>query len=128
MTGRLLGVPLFSLEGTAFEDQTGLFYALWILATVTYGVGDIVTTTAIRYLSHDVHELNALVTLATAHFGRPGLVGLKLIIFVGFVLGQVYSLHVAREEDWLVVFGPPVLLWLVGLFVTASNSWLLLAP
>ena len=128
MTGRVLNSSLLSLEGTALEDRTWLFYTLWTLATLTYGVGDIVTTTAIRYLSHDVNEVNALVSLAFSTFGRPGFVGLKLLIFLGFVLGQVYSLHIAEEEDWLVVFGPPVLLWLVGLLVTAYNSWLLLAP
>ncbi len=128
MAGRLRDSGLFSLEGTAFEDRTGIFYSLWILATVTYGIGDIVTTTAIFYLSHEVSEVNALVSLAFSTFGRPGLIGLKLLVFVGFVLGQVYSLQIAEEEDWLVIFGPPVLLWLFGLVLTGYNSWLLLGP
>jgi hypothetical protein len=113
-----------SLDGTALAGRESEFYWLWILATTTYGVGDVVTTIAIWSVEQGVTELNALVAFALSTVGRPGLVGLKLLVFGAFLLAQVAILH-AEDPDWLSILGPPLLLGAIGLVVTGYNLWLL---
>lgn len=129
MTGNGRRGNVFSLAGSPLAGRAPLFYVVWALAALTYGVGDVVTTLAIYYVSDVVHESNALVAASLQTFGRPGLVGLKLVVFIVFVFAQVFLLSRADSEDpdWLLILSPPVLLWVVGILTTAINSWLLLA-
>ncbi|SHH61758.1 hypothetical protein [Halobaculum gomorrense] len=111
----------FSLAETPFES--GEFSRLWFLATVTYGVGDIVTTLALINYSERVSEANVLVATAVDWFGEFGLVGVKLAVF-GACLA--ISLSSARAGDRFGYYIPPVVLSVLGAFTTALNLRLLI--
>ena len=113
--------PPLSLAGTPFEHRE--FTHLWLLAAATYGVGDVVTTTALVNHSRRVSEANPVLSLAIETFGGAGLVGLKLLAF-GLCLAV--SLDAARAGDRLWYYLPPAALACVGAFVTAFNLRLLL--
>lgn len=100
------------------------FYGLWLLAAVTYGVGDTVTTIAIMEYSRSVVEANAVVRAAVAAFDTGGLAALK----AGVILTCLaMSVHAARDPDErLLSYGPPLLLVVVGTFATVHNARLLL--
>jgi len=98
------------------------FYTLWIAATTTYGVGDIVSTIAFLQYVPEVDEANPVVAAAIDAFGLAGLVGLKIAVYLVMLW---ISVHGAREGDGLLYYFPPVLLTLVGLFLTTTNVWLM---
>ncbi|ESS03657.1 MAG: hypothetical protein A07HR67_02056 [uncultured archaeon A07HR67] len=98
------------------------FYSLWIAATTTYGVGDIVSTIAFLEYVPTVDEANPIVAGALDTFGLAGLVGLKIAVYLVMLW---ISVHGAREGDGLLYYFPPVLLTAVGLILTGSNVWLL---
>ena len=98
------------------------FYSLWIAATTTYGVGDIVSTIAFLEYVPTVDEANPIVAGALDAFGLAGLVGLKIAVYLVMLWISVYG---AREADRLLYYFPPVLLTAVGLVLTGSNVWLL---
>lgn len=100
------------------------FYALWILATTTYGVGDVVTTVALVWFVPSLAEGNPLVAFA---IGRVGLAGLVAVKLAGFGVLLWISVVGGRDDDALVYYFGPVLLTLFGLVVTASNLRLLVA-
>ncbi|UIP01283.1 hypothetical protein Hbl1158_11675 [Halobaculum sp. CBA1158] len=108
--------------GSLASFDPGEFSRLWFLATLTYGVGDIVTTLALIGYSDRIREANALVAAAVNAFGEFGLVGLKLAVF-GVCLG--ISLASARAGDRLGYYLPPAVLAVVGAFTTALNLRLL---
>ena len=99
------------------------FRLLWILAVLTYGVGDIVTTLALVTYSPTVTEAIVLVRLLLAQFCAGGLVGLKLIVFAASLTVAVYA---TRVGDRFLYYVPPVTLALVGAFVTVYNVRLML--
>lgn len=111
----------FSLSRTPFDDDE--FVALWILATTAYGVGDTVTTIALIYFSPAVSEGNAVVAAAVDAFGQAGLVGLKL---AAFFICLVVSVDAAHDGNSRWYYLPPVVLTLLGAFVTVYNIRLLL--
>ncbi|WP_251342763.1 hypothetical protein [Haloplanus halophilus] len=114
------GRTLLSLDGTPYDDAE--FSRLWLVATATYGVGDVVTTVALVRFSASVSEANALLRTAIEAFGLWGLVGLKLAAFFTCL---AISLSGARDADDLLYYGPPAVLALVGAFTTAYNVRLL---
>jgi hypothetical protein len=109
-----------SLEETSFSPEE--FSQLWFVATLTYGVGDVVTTIALLR-SPTVTEGNALVLTAVETFGQSGLVGLKLLVF-GLCIG--ISLWSAHADDRFGYYFPPTVLAVAGAFTTAFNLRLLL--
>lgn len=113
-----------ALDGTAFEGRTDQFYWLWIVATTTYGVGDVVTTVALLYFDSTVGEANAVLRAAVDAFGLAGLVGLKLAVLLACLGLQVYALP--DTDDPVVVYAPPAVLAAFGGFTTAFNLRLLI--
>lgn len=109
------------LEGTPFDERE--FTRVWLVATATYGVGDVVTTMALFRFSATVYESNALLRRALETFGQAGLVGLKLAVFLVSLAVSVYA---ARRADRFLFYLPPVVLAVVGAFTTAFNVRLLL--
>lgn len=99
------------------------FYWLWIAATATYGVGDIVTTVTMVFFVTDLTEANPLVRWAIDSYGLSGLAAVKLI---GFLLMIWISWLGSKENDRLLYYFPPALLTVVGLFLTVHNTRLLL--
>lgn len=98
------------------------FYWWWIIATAAYGVGDIVTTIAMVFFTPALAEGNPLVRWAIDSYGLGGLVGIKL---GGFFIMIWISWLGSKENDRLLYYFPPVLLTIVGLFLTAYNLRLL---
>ena len=111
-----------TLDGTPAEDNVEEFYWLWIVATVTYGVGDIVTTIAIVDYSHAVSESNPLLSFLVTELGWAGLVSLKLFVFLSCIGISVYAL---RTSDRLLYYFPPVFLSFIGASLTGLNIFLL---
>jgi hypothetical protein len=110
-----------SLDETPFDPTE--FSRLWFLSTLTYGVGDIVTTLALVGYSATVNEGNVLLRTAIESFGLWGLIGMKLFAVL-FCL--VISLYGARDGDSALYYGPPAMLALVGAFTTVYNLRLLI--
>lgn len=111
------------LRSEALTGREQEFYWLWILATATYGVGDIVTTLTILYFDVGVREANLLMQRAFDGFGQNGIIALKFVIFIACLS---ISLYAAEKLDWQLYYAPPVVLTLVGAFVTAHNLRLML--
>lgn len=109
------------LTDSSFGERE--FTRLWLVATATYGVGDIVTTLAIVQFSTRVAEGNALLAALVNTYGYAGLVGVKL---AAFLLCIGISLLGANDEDSLIYYFPPVLLTFVGSFFTVYNIRLML--
>lgn len=116
-------VQLLGLEGSLAEDREQEFYWLWIFATLGYGVGDIVTTLALIGYSPLVQEGNIIVQWLFAQFGTPGFVAGKLAVFgISFAI----SLYALRAwEDRVLYYFPPLVLTLVGGFITGNNIYLM---
>jgi len=108
-----------SLEETPLGP--GEITRLWFLATLTYGVGDVVTTVAL-FRAPWVREGNGLLLAAMEAFGQAGLVGAKLVVF-GLCLG--ISLWSAQAGDRFGYYLPPAVLAVAGAFTTAFNLRLL---
>ena len=116
------------MEWHTVDDAVGgtqEFYWLWIFATTTYGVGDIVTTVALVYYAPAIREANPLVEAAIASLGLTGLVGLKLAVFVVCLALSVRAMHAWRDRVLYVL--PPVVLGVTGLALTVLNIRLMSA-
>lgn len=116
------------MEWANVDDTIGgeqEFYWLWIAATTTYGVGDVVTTVALVNYAPAVKEANPIVAVALDALGLPGLVTLKLAVFFACLALSVRAMH-AWEDRVLYVF-PPIVLAVLGAVLTALNLVLLSA-
>jgi len=90
------------------------------VATTTYGVGDVVSTIAFLTYVPEMEEANPIVVAAIDAFGFAGLVALKIVVYLIMVWISVLG---ARDGDALLYYFPPVLLTLVGLFLTVNNVY-----
>lgn len=108
-----------SLSARRYERHADEFVALWIIATVTYGVGDVITTIALFYFHPNVGEANPVLRWAMTSFDLAGLVGLKIMVFVAFI---VISVEIARRDmDPLLYYAPPAVMAVLGAYLTVSN-------
>lgn len=112
------GLPSF--EGGALRAVP--FVCLWLLALLTYGAGDLLTTVAV--VSSPVHaEANPVVGTVIAAFGGGGVLALKVV-----VLSACFGLSAwggLREDDPFLFYMPPTVLAVVGAATTAFNLGLL---
>jgi hypothetical protein len=106
----------------AYRRRPNEFYWLWIAATATYGVGDVVSTVAFLRYVPTIEEANPVVRFALESFGLSGLVALKIAVYLVMLW---ISVEGARDGDGLLYYFPPVLLTLTGTYLTASNLRLL---
>jgi hypothetical protein len=106
----------------AYDRRPQEFYWLWIAATATYGVGDVVSTIAFLRYVPTIDEANPVVAVAIESFGLGGLVALKIVVYLVMLWISVSG---ARDDDALLYYFPPVLLTLVGTYLTVSNVRLL---
>ena len=106
----------------AYDRRPQEFYWLWIAATATYGVGDIVSTIAFLQYVPTIEEANPVVAFALDSFGLTGLILLKIAVYLVMLWISVSG---ARDGDALLYYFPPVLLTLVGTYLTVSNVRLL---
>ena len=111
----------------AYRRRPREFYTLWIAATTTYGVGDVVSTIAFLTYVPAMEEGNPIVAAAIDAFGFTGLVVLKIGVYLVMLSISVLG---ARDGDTLLYYFPPVLLTVVGLVLTGLNvrsMWVLTA-
>jgi len=111
-----------SFENSMFDERW--FVALWLVAVATYGVGDIVTTIAMVYFTDLYTESNPLIRSAIETFGGGGFLGLKLLVFNVCIGISIWAGK--QADDWLMFYGPPSLLAVLGLWMTWLNLGLLL--
>lgn len=107
------------LRGTPYYDRQDEFYWLWIIATATYGVGDVVTTIALVYYHPLTTEANPVLRWAMSTFGLGGLLGVKLGIFLVFI--GVSLVLARRGYDPLLYSAPPAILAALGGYLTVFN-------
>ncbi|SFR48099.1 MULTISPECIES: hypothetical protein [Halorubrum] len=106
----------------AYRRRPNEFRWLWIAATATYGVGDLVSTIAFLEYVPTIREANPVVRFALESFGLSGLVALKIVVYLVMLW---ISVEGAREGDGLLYYFPPVVLTVTGAYLTASNVRLL---
>jgi len=99
------------------------FYGLWLLAALTYGFGDIVSTVYAVFMVPGVDEANPVVDALLSNFGIGGFLLFKLLVF--FILISI-SVQGARTEDRFSYYWPPILATLLGAGLTLWNLSLIL--
>jgi len=107
-----------------YKRRSAEFYALWLVAALSYGLGDMVTTSVV-FVTPLVGESNPFVALVLEQFGLVGFVAMKLLIF-----GVLITIGVkgAIDDDRISYYGPPVLAILIGLGLTVWNLITILGP
>ncbi|GAB7010356.1 HalX domain-containing protein [Halorubrum trueperi] len=106
-------------DGTPlYRSRAGEFYALWLVAALTYGVGDVVSTLYATVAVPGLIEANPVVGGLLGDFGVSGFLLLKLLVFL--VLISV-SVHGARSREPFSYYWPPVAAAGLGLALTGWN-------
>jgi hypothetical protein len=101
-------------------DRPREFVALWTLALLTYGVGDLVTTgVAVLYVP-GVLERNPVIDTILRTAGMAGFVAAKAVIFLFLVS---ISVNGAQDGEPFAYYAPVVAAILLG---TALTGWNLL--
>lgn len=108
-----------ALRDPLYAEREAEFYWLWIIATTTYGVGDIVTTVAFFYFHPTLTEANLLVRWAMMTFDLAGIIALKLASFVLIIAFTVVLAHLDTHP--LLYYTPPAVLAVLGAYLTAWN-------
>lgn len=98
------------------------FYALWFVATLTYGVGDIATTSVAVYAVPGLVESNPILAPIQGQFGLPGFLAIKLAIFLVML---AISVRGTRADDRIAYYWPPLATAVVGAGLTVWNLHLL---
>ncbi|MES3160179.1 MAG: response regulator [Halorubrum sp.] len=94
------------------------FYGLWLVAALTYGVGDVVSTLYAVFGVPGVDEANPVVDALLVNFGVPGFLFLKLLVFLVLISVSVQG---ARTGDRFSYYWPPLLASALGIALTAWN-------
>lgn len=98
------------------------FYLLWFVATLTYGVGDIATTSVAVYAVPGLVESNPVLAPIQGQFGLLGFLAIKLAIFLVML---AISVRGTRADDRLAYYWPPVATAVVGAVLTVWNFHLI---
>ena len=119
-----MGIRQFvGLEAPQREMNECNFVFLWAIATLSFGVGDLLTTFAIISGFPHVIEANPVMTRTVEMVGYWGIVWLKLGAFAGALSISVYASRVWGDR-FLHLF-PPIAVTAVGAFATAFNVTLI---
>ena len=105
-----------AVDESRFDGEQ--FVHLWLVPLATYGVGDIVTTVTLLWFTDRVDELNVLILALVDAFGLAGFGALQLFVFGASIAISVLG---ARDDDPLLYYLPPVVLSVIGTFVTVVN-------
>lgn len=112
------------LEDPAVAIEYCNFVFLWMMATITFGVGDLMTTFAIMAGYPHIIESNPIMAASVELLGYSGVVGLKLTVFMLALGVSVYSIRVWGDE--LLYYFPPMAISVAGAFTTAFNVRLMI--
>lgn len=93
------------------------FYLLWLLAVLTYGVGDTLTT-SVALIDPSVQETNPVVAFLITEMNIAGFLGLKLVLFLVLI---AISAKGAIDGDRLAYYAPPVFALGLGTALTLWN-------
>jgi hypothetical protein len=107
----------------AYSVRAAEFYALWGVAALTYGAGDLLSTRAALLTVPGLVEQNPVVATVLQEVGVVGFVGLKTLVFL-VAIG--ISASGASTDDRLSYYGPPLFVSAVGTALTVWNLSLLL--
>lgn len=110
-------------ERPLYRTRSREFYGLWGLAALTYGLGDIVSTTVAVLGVDGLGEANPVIDTLFETVGLPGFLVLKLLVFLVLVSVSVQG---ARTHDRFSYYWPPVVTALLGFGLTAWNVRLIL--
>lgn len=105
-------------EPPIYRSRPIEFYGLWLLAALTYGVGDVVSTLYAVLGIAGVDETNPVVRALLDSFGIPGFLLLKFLVFLVLISVSVQG---ARTDDRFSYYWPPVVMALLGVALTAWN-------
>jgi hypothetical protein len=97
---------------------------LWLVPTLTYGVGDLLTTMTLTYGVPWLREGNPVVVAVFDAGGTAGFAALKIAVLV---LGLSVAVRAARDDDRLSYYATPAFLALLGAALTVHNLRLLVA-
>lgn len=109
------GTPLY-------RTRTAGFYALWLAAALTYGVGDVVSTLYATTAVPGLLEGNPVVNTLLENFGLAGFLSLKLLVFLVLISVSVQG---ARSRERFSYYWPPVVMTGLGLLLTGWNVQLI---
>ncbi|MDY6819302.1 MAG: hypothetical protein SVG88_11630 [Halobacteriales archaeon] len=98
------------------------FYAIWLLAAITYGAGDIITTMLVVYGHPALGEANPVVGWLIMRFGIGGFLLAKIGIFLG---GIALSWEGVKTGSVLLYYLPVVGMVVFGVVATVINLNLL---
>jgi DNA-binding response OmpR family regulator len=110
------GPPLYRTRATEF-------YALWFVAALTYGVGDVVSTLYATLTIPGLIEGNLVVNALLSAAGLPGFILLKLLVL--FVLISI-SVQGGQSREQFSYYWPPLVATGIGLLLTGWNVRLIL--
>ncbi|CDK39296.1 response regulator transcription factor [Halorubrum sp. AJ67] len=105
-------------EPPLYRSRPTEFYGLWLLAALTYGVGDVVSTLYAVLGVTGIDEANPVVGSLLTTFGIPGFLLLKFLVFLVLISVSVQG---ARTVDRFSYYWPPVVMALLGVGLTAWN-------
>lgn len=114
---------LLTFDGSLAEGKRREFFGMWILATLAYGVGDIVSTIALITYDPFVKEGNIFVQFLYDQWGLAGFVGGKLAVF--FVCLGISWYALKAWKDPVLYYFPPLVLFVIGGSITGYNIYLL---
>ncbi|GAA0720807.1 DNA-binding response OmpR family regulator [Halorubrum trapanicum] len=101
-----------------YRTRSREFYALWFLAALTYGVGDVVSTLYATLAGPGFVEANPVVDGLLSAGGIPGFLLLKLLVLLVLISVSVQG---ARRRERFSYYWPPVVATGVGLLLTGWN-------
>lgn len=110
--------PDLDADGPLYRTRSREFYGLWFLASLTYGVGDVVSTLYATLAVPGFVEANPVVDGVLEIGGIAGFLLLKLLVL--FVLISV-SVQGARQRERFSYYWPPVVATAIGLLLTGWN-------
>ncbi|WP_196219644.1 HalX domain-containing protein [Halorubrum sp. BV1] len=110
-------------EPPLYRSRPGAFYALWFVAALAYGAGDVVSTLYATVAVPGLIEGNPVVGGLLATVGIPGFLALKLLVFLVLISVSVQG---GRVRDRYSYYWPPVVATGLGLLLTGWNLRLIL--
>ncbi|TKX73137.1 response regulator [Halorubrum sp. GN11_10-6_MGM] len=101
-----------------YRVRSAEFYGLWLVAALTYGLGDVLSTLYATIAVPGLIEGNPAVNALLENFGIPGFLLLKLLVFLVLISVSVQG---ARARERFSYYWPPVLATAIGVLLTGSN-------
>lgn len=106
-----------------YEGRKTEFYALWLVAALTYGVGDVLSTVYAVMAVPGLIEGNPVVNALLQNFGLSGFLLFKLLVFLVLISVSVQG---ARSRERFSYYWPPAVMTVLGVGLTGWNVRLII--